>query len=64
MSRAALGNRDDVRVAVRISGTRKDGSSVVDWAGKREPAARQGRITEWRAVVIARETACLPLVSG
>ena len=34
MSRAALGNPDDVRVAVRISGTTKDGSSVVDWAGK------------------------------
>ncbi|WP_296604108.1 hypothetical protein [Nocardioides sp.] len=34
MSRAALGNPDDVRVAVRISGTRAGGGSVVDWAGK------------------------------
>ena len=34
MSRAALGNPDDVRVAVRISGTRASGGSVVDWAGK------------------------------
>lgn len=34
MSRAALGNPGDVRVAVRISGTRAGGGSVVDWAGK------------------------------
>jgi hypothetical protein len=36
MSRAALGDPDEVRVAVRISGTRTDGSSdgLVDWAGE------------------------------
>lgn len=35
MSRAALGNPDDVRVAVRVAGTRNDGSSngLVDWLG-------------------------------
>lgn len=31
MSRAALGNPDKVRTAVRISGTRTDGTGVVDW---------------------------------
>ena len=37
MSRAALGNPDEVRVAVRVSGTRTDGTShgLVDWVGKR-----------------------------
>lgn len=37
MSRAALGDPGDVRVAVRVSGTRSDGSShgLVDWVGKR-----------------------------
>jgi hypothetical protein len=35
MSRAALGNPDAVRVAVRVSGTRTDGTShgLVDWVG-------------------------------
>ncbi|QDH11173.1 hypothetical protein FE634_22150 [Nocardioides dongxiaopingii] len=35
MSRAALGNPEDVRVAVTSSGTRSDGSgeAVVDWLG-------------------------------
>lgn len=31
ISSAALGKPDRVRVAVRVSGTRTDGSSVVDW---------------------------------
>jgi len=37
MSRAALGNPGAVRVAVRVSGTRTDGTSrgLVDWVGKR-----------------------------
>jgi hypothetical protein len=37
MSRAALGRPDDVRVAVRVSGTRTDGTShgLVDWLGER-----------------------------
>jgi hypothetical protein len=36
MSRAALGNPDDVRVAVRVSGARSDGSTdgLVDWVGQ------------------------------
>ncbi len=36
MSRAALGNPDAVRVAVRVTGTRTDGTShgLVDWVGK------------------------------
>jgi hypothetical protein len=35
MSRATLDNPDDVRVAVRVSGARTDGSStgLVDWLG-------------------------------
>jgi hypothetical protein len=37
MSRAALGNPGSVRVAVRVSGTRADGTShgLADWVGKR-----------------------------
>lgn len=35
MSRHALGDPTDVRVAVRASGTRTDGTNVVDWVGKR-----------------------------
>jgi hypothetical protein len=37
MSRAALGNPGSVRVAVRVSGTRADGTShgLPDWVGKR-----------------------------
>ncbi|MFC4785595.1 hypothetical protein ACT8ZV_14035 [Nocardioides sp. MAHUQ-72] len=37
ISQAALGNPDEVRVAVRASGTRSDGTSdgLVDWVGKR-----------------------------
>ncbi|MCB0893783.1 MAG: hypothetical protein H6529_07000 [Nocardioides sp.] len=37
MSRAALGNPDEVRVAVRASGTRTDGTShgLLDWVGER-----------------------------
>lgn len=36
MSRKALGNPDQVRVAVRVGGTRKDGTSdgLVDWLGE------------------------------
>ena len=36
ISRAALGNPDDIRVAVRASGTRTDGThhGLVDWVGK------------------------------
>ena len=36
MSRAALGDPGDVRVAVRVSGTRTDGTShgLVDWLGE------------------------------
>lgn len=36
LSRAALGNPGAVRVAVRVSGTRSDGTSrgLVDWVGK------------------------------
>jgi hypothetical protein len=36
MSRPALGNPGAVRVAVRVSGTRTDGTShgLVDWVGK------------------------------
>ena len=36
MSRPALGNPGDVRVAVRVSGTRTDGTStgLVDWLGE------------------------------
>lgn len=36
MSRAALGHPDELRVAVRVSGTRSDGTSdgLVDWLGK------------------------------
>lgn len=36
MSRQALGNPGDVRVAVRVSGTRTDGTSrgLVDWLGE------------------------------
>jgi hypothetical protein len=45
MSRQALGDPDDVRVAVRVSGTRTDGTStgLVDWL--REPRS----FTEWVA---------------
>jgi hypothetical protein len=45
MSRQALGNPGDVRVAVRVSGTRTDGTStgLVDWLG--EPRS----FTEWVA---------------
>jgi hypothetical protein len=45
MSRQALGSPDDVRVAVRVSGTRTDGTStgLVDWLG--EPRS----FTEWVA---------------
>jgi hypothetical protein len=45
MSRRAIGNPDDVRVAVRVSGTRTDGTSagLVDWLG--EPRS----FTEWVA---------------
>ena len=35
MSRAAIGKPSEVRAAVRVSGTRSDGSGVVDWL--REP---------------------------
>ena len=37
MSRAALGNPGAVRVSVRVSGTRTDGTShgLIDWVGKR-----------------------------
>jgi len=37
LSRAALGDPDDVRVAVRASGTRTDGTrhGLVDWVGQR-----------------------------
>jgi hypothetical protein len=37
MSRAALGRPGDVRVAVRVAGTRSDGTSkgLVDWLGSR-----------------------------
>jgi hypothetical protein len=31
ISRAALGNVGDVRVAVRVAGERPDGTHVVDW---------------------------------
>ena len=36
MSREALGNPGKVRVAVRVSGTRTDGTStgLVDWLGE------------------------------
>lgn len=34
ISRKALGGADEVRVAVRVSGERADGTSVVDWMGK------------------------------
>ena len=34
ISRKALGGADDVRVAVRVSGQRSDGTHVVDWMGK------------------------------
>jgi hypothetical protein len=34
ISRAALGGADEVRVGVRVSGQRTDGSTVVDWMGK------------------------------
>ncbi|HEY0903385.1 MAG TPA: hypothetical protein VGE14_05805 [Marmoricola sp.] len=34
MSRKAVGNVDDVRVAVRVAGDRRDGTSVVDWLGE------------------------------
>lgn len=45
MSRAALGRPGDVRVAVRVVGTRSDGSSdgLVDWLGERR------ELTEWVA---------------
>lgn len=33
ISRAALGAVDSVRVAVRVSGERRDGTQVVDWLG-------------------------------
>lgn len=35
ISRAALGPVDEVRVAVRVSGERRDGTQVVDWLGAR-----------------------------
>lgn len=34
ISRRALGGADEVRVAVRVSGQRRDGSQVVDWLGR------------------------------
>ena len=36
MSRRALGRPDDVRVAVRVSGNRTDGTSwgLIDWLGE------------------------------
>jgi hypothetical protein len=45
MSRRALGNPDEVRVSVRVSGTRSDGTSagIVDWLG--EPRS----FTQWVA---------------
>lgn len=33
-SRMALGGADELRVAVRVSGQRSDGTHVVDWMGK------------------------------
>lgn len=35
ISRAALGNIGRIRVAVKVSGTRTDGTTVTDWLGKR-----------------------------
>ena len=44
MSRAALGSPDEVRVAVRVAGTRRDGSTTAqDWLG--EPRS----FTDWVA---------------
>jgi hypothetical protein len=42
MSRRALGRPDDVRIAVRVVGTRTDGSShgLVDWLGERRSFTR------------------------
>lgn len=34
ISRRALGGADEVRVAVRVGGQRRDGTSVVDWMGE------------------------------
>jgi hypothetical protein len=34
ISRAALGDVDDVRVAVRVAGDRTDGTHVTDWLGE------------------------------
>jgi hypothetical protein len=34
ISRKALGGADQVRVAVKVSGQRRDGTEVVDWLGK------------------------------
>ena len=33
ISREAIGSPEQVRVAVRVSGTRRDGTGVVDWLG-------------------------------
>lgn len=43
MSRAALGNPGKVRVAVTVSGTRADGSTMTDWLGERRS------FTQWVA---------------
>jgi hypothetical protein len=45
MSREALGSPAEIRVAVRVAGTRRDGTSdgLVDWLG--EPRS----FTEWVA---------------
>ena len=40
ISRKALGGADAVRVAVRVSGQRTDGSQVVDWLGERRSFTR------------------------
>ena len=42
MSRNALGNTDEVRVAVRVAGTRTDGTRAgpVGWLGQRRSVAR------------------------
>ena len=45
ISRAALGPVGKVRVAVRVSGERRDGTQVVDWLGERRsftPWVRRG----------------------
>ncbi len=44
MSRKALGNPGKVRVAARVSGTRTDGTGVVDWLG--EPRSFTGWVAK------------------